>query len=223
MIPVKKQPAPGHFVIKVEKPGKKFLAQNPDPKAKDWKNHNYWREIEKDLYQAYSGICTYSCLWIPHVTGGKTVEHFKPKSKYPHEAYNWENYRLVCLLLNGRKSDFEDVLDPFTLQEGWFVIDFSSLMIFPGDHLSTEEAEKVTKTVERLKLNKDEDCIKEREKWLRDYVTEGISFPHLEKHAPFIAIELKRQGYVERTYSIWAEYNKMMVFSNPSLLEGDTL
>ena len=208
MIPVKKQPKPAHFFEKVEKPGKKFLAENPQPKRKDWKNHEYWRKIEKDLYQAYSGICAYSCLWIPHITGGKTVEHFQPISKYPYEAYNWDNYRLVCLLLNSRKSDHEDALDPFTLQDGWFVIDFPSLMIFPDEHLSQEEAKQVNQTIKRLKLNEDEDCIKEREKWLIDYITEEISFSHFKKHAPFIASELERQGYLERAHPLWVKYKQ---------------
>lgn len=208
MIPVKKQPKPDHFFERVEKPGKKFLAENPNPIGKDWKHHEYWTKIERELYDTYSGICAYSCTWISRVTGGKTVEHFKPKKLYPQEAYSWDNYRLVCLILNGRKSDFEDVLDPFTLQDGWFVLDFPSLMIFPGDHLSVEEAKQVNQTVKRLKLNEDEDCTKDREKWLRDYVTDQISFSHLEKHAPFIASELNRQGIIERTHSVWTRYTK---------------
>jgi hypothetical protein len=206
VIPVKKQPPPANFVEKVEKPGNKLLAENPHPKKSELKP--YWRQIERELYEAYRGICAYSCLWIPHITGGRTVEHFKPTSKYPQDAYIWDNYRLVCRLLNGRKREFEDVLDPFTLQDGWFVIDFSSLMIFSADHLPEEEASQVTNTVKRLRLNEDEDCIKEREKWLRDYVTEEISFTHLEKHAPFIALELKRQELVARAHPIWAEYRK---------------
>lgn len=204
MIPVKKQPPPSDFVEKVENPGKKFLAEYPQPE----KFRKYWRRIERELYEAYSGICAYSCTWIPRVTGARTVEHFKPMSKYPDEAYNWDNYRLVCSRLNGRKKDFEDVLDPFTLQDGWFVIDFPSLMIFPADHLSKEEVRQVEETVKRLQLDKDEECIEDREKWLRDYITGEISFTHLEKHAPFIAFELQRQELAERTHPMWAAYQK---------------
>lgn len=206
MIPVELQPEPTHFSEHVRLPGQKFLETNPHPRTKDWKKHSYWRHIESDLYEAYSGICAYACTWIPLVTGGKTVEHFKPKSKHPLEAYCWENYRLVCLLLNGRKGDHEDVLDPFTLREGWFAIDFPSLMIFPGERLAEEEAQKVVKTINRLKLNDDEACIRDREKWLREYVIGEISFSHLKRHAPFIAYELERQELTERNHPIWATY-----------------
>lgn len=206
MIPVKVQPRPETFAQKVEGPGQRFLAKNPHPQGSEWKHHDYWKRAEKELYKAYSGICAYSCTWISRVTGGKTIEHFKPKSKYPQDAYKWENYRLVCLLLNARKGDFEDVLDPFTLLDGWFVIDFPSLMIFPGDHLSPTEAEQVNQTVKRLRLNEDEDCIGDREKWLQEYVTGEISFSHLEKKAPFLALELKRQELVDREHPVWARY-----------------
>lgn len=206
MIPVRMQPRPDTFFEKVGRPGQRFLAITPNPRKAQWKNHDYWKRIEKELYDTYSGICAYSCTWISRVTGGKSVEHFKPKSRYPEEAYRWENYRLVCLLLNGRKSDYEDVLDPFTLQNGWFVIDFPSFMIFPGDQLTDDETEQVIRTVKRLKLNEDEDCIKEREKWVQEYIVGEISFAHLEKKAPFLAEQLKLQELTDREHPVWARY-----------------
>ena len=50
--------------------------------------------------------------WIPPVTGGRSVEHFAPKKKHRDFAYEWDNHRLVCSVMNSRKRDFEDVLDP---------------------------------------------------------------------------------------------------------------
>jgi hypothetical protein len=95
--------------------GKHFLVQNPHPTGRQWRGHEYWTRIIPDLYDAYGGICAYSCHWTPYDTSWKTVEHFKPKSKYPEEAYCWANYRFVCGLLNGCKEDHEDILEPFTL------------------------------------------------------------------------------------------------------------
>lgn len=194
MIPVKPQPAPPGFFEKVQQRGEAFLAKMPNPK--DWKGHEYWQEIQKELRAAYSGICAYSCHWMPSGTGSNTVEHFKPKSKYPHLAYRWENYRLVCGKLNGRKGDHEDILDPFTLQGGWFIIDFPSLMVSPGIHLSPDEAKLVNKTIARLKLN-NEDFLQERDEYLQDHYVRGYPFSYLERKAPFLASELKRQNLVE--------------------------
>ncbi|HVU67639.1 MAG TPA: hypothetical protein VHD63_10940 [Ktedonobacteraceae bacterium] len=196
MIPVQLQPEPSHFFDKVQKPGERFLKRTIDP-TKKWKNHEYWREILEDLYHAYNHTCAYSCHWIPPDTGAKTVEHFKPKKLYPHEAYRWDNYRLVCSTLNGRKGDFEDVLDPFAIQAGWFVIDFPSLEIRPADNLTSSLAERVQKTIERLGLNDEGTCLQARMHWLQDYIIVPFPFAYLEKKAPFLASELQRQGLIE--------------------------
>ncbi len=194
MIPIKLQPEPVHFFKKVQKPGEKFLAEKPESKATKWEGHEYWTRILDELYHAYDHICAYSCHWIPPDTGAKTVEHFKPKSIYPQDAYRWNNYRLVCSTLNGRKGDFEDVLDPFTLAEGWFVIDFPSLIIRPGSHISPTEMQQVNNTINRLRLNDEGTCLQARLNWLHDYITVPFPFSHLEKKAPFLALELKRQN-----------------------------
>lgn len=205
MIPVKKQPPPADFAEKVAIPGNRLLSENPHPKKSELKP--YWRRIERELYEAYNHICAYSCLRIERVTGGRTVEHFKPTSKYPEEAYAWDNYRLVCWRLNGRKRNYEDVLDPFTLEDGWFVIDFPSLLIYPGKHLSEEQAKQVKDTIKRLKLN-DEESVADRQDKLRKYVMYVLPFEYLEEIAPFIALELKRQGLADTTHPMWTKYRK---------------
>ena len=204
MIPVQLQPEPPHFFEKVQKPGQKFLKETPDP-TKHWEKHEYWRKILKDLYVIYNRTCAYSCHWIPPDTGAKTVEHFKPKKMYPQEAYQWENYRLVCSTLNGRKKDFEDVLDPFIVQEGWFVLDFPLLEVRPGDGIPTLIAEKVKETISRLGLNDEGTCLQMRMSWLRDYIMVPFPFSYLETKAPFLASELKRQQLIE-------DIRKIMLF-----------
>ncbi len=201
MIPVKMQPAPSHFIEKVQKPGEKFLKKAADP-TRQWKHHEYWREILEDLYHLYNHTCSYSCHWIPPDTGAKTVEHFKPKKLYPQEAYCWENYRLVCNTLNGRKGDNEDVLDPFIVQAGWFVLDFPLLEVRPGDGLSASITEQVQKTIDRLNLNDEGTCLQARVSWLRDYIQVPFPFSHLEEKAPFLAFELKRQDLIEKIREI---------------------
>jgi hypothetical protein len=202
-MPVEKQPEPKDFFKKVQEPGEKFLVQNPHPKGNQWRGHEYWVEIIPDLYDAYSGICAYSCHWTPYDTGWKTVEHFKPKSKYPQEAYHWDNYRFVCGALNGCKGNHEDVLDPFTVKDGWFVIEFSSLQLKSGQGLSENEAKSVKSTIKRLKLNS-EALIRGRRHWIIRYLR-GYPFEYLAEHAPFLAKEMTRQNLVSREHPIWEE------------------
>jgi hypothetical protein len=194
MIPVQRQPEPASFVKKVKTPGDRFLGVHPHPAS--WKGREYWQKIINELWDAYSGVCAYACHWIPPDTGGSTVEHFIPKSVNPGLAYRWDNYRLVCSRLNGRKSDFQDVLDLFTLQDGWFHLGFPSLIVVPNPALPDADKTRVRATIARLKLNDDPTCLKARQVWLREYCQGTFPFSHLQKKAPFIARELARQDLV---------------------------
>lgn len=202
MIHVKRKKEPAEFDDRVREPGKQFLARIPAPKGKQWNGYEYWRRILHHLHTEYGGICAYSCHWIPYDTGAQTVEHFKPKDVYPAEAYEWSNYRLVCGTLNGRKGKYEDVFDPFNVQNGWFIIDFPSLLVKPSDELGVDQSTKVQTTIDRLMLNDEGTCLKSRQDWIMSFCYEKFTFAHLEEKAPFLALELKRQGLVLSIRSI---------------------
>jgi hypothetical protein len=154
-----------------------------------------------DLYRAYGGICAYSAEWIPPSTGEMSVDHFIPKSVRPLLAYEWGNYRLAARRYNGFKRDHTDVIDPFTLQADWFVLDVPSLQLKPHDSLRNEEAERVRLTIRRLHLN-DERAIMSRQRWIRDYCDGHFGLDYLRRNAPFIAYELERQGLVTAIVSM---------------------
>ena len=206
MIHVVPKLEPPDFDRLVRKPGLKYLVKKPKPDASGWKNHDYWREILKDLRKSYNEICAYSCHWIPADTGSSTVEHFLPKSKYPQKAYEWSNYRLVYATLNGRKGNREDILDPFAIEDGWFIIEFPSLLVKPSSLVDDNCANKIKVTIECLGLNDEGTCLKSRERYIKDYCLEEINFHHLCKAAPFIAKELTRQNLVD-------SIKQMMVYS----------
>lgn len=195
MIPVEEKPEPADFDDRVRTPGTQYLATNPNPNS--WANRSYWREALQDLWVAYSGICAYSCHWIPPDTGGSSVDHYLPKSIRPDLAYEWSNYRLAAAKFNARKWNHLDVLDPFEIEEETFVIVFPAMLIKPGPGLSPEEKEHALETIDRLKLNADETLVSSRLRWILDYCDDHISYHHLQEKAPFIAYELRRQGLVE--------------------------
>jgi uncharacterized protein (TIGR02646 family) len=197
MIRVEPRPEPQNFDSLVRQPGYGYLSTRPNPSAKEWNKHSYWRRILKELHSSYKGICAYSCHWIPYDTGADTVEHFLPKTRYPMQAYEWSNYRLVCATLNSRKGDFEDVLDPFQIEDGWFTIDFPSLLVKPSKNLKKAQSDKVRLTIERLGLNDEDTCVKSRERYIKSYCLNDVSFDYLLLDAPFIAAELRRQNLVD--------------------------
>lgn len=198
LIHVPPQPEPPEFDQLVRSRGKRFLLKHPRPTSKLFATHAYWVDIHPQLRRAFRGICAYTCHWISEDTGWKTVEHFRAKERYPNLAYEWTNYRYVCGLVNGRKGIAQDVIDPFKLMDGWFVIDFPTLIVRAGAHLPTARRNRVKATIERLRLNDEPTCISARQSWLREYYTlaksnEKAAFNFLERYAPFLAKELDRQ------------------------------
>ncbi len=104
--------------------------------------------------------------------------------------------------LNGRKGIREDILDPFQIQNGWFVIDFPSLFVRPAQGLAPSIAQSVQITIDVLGLNHEGTCLQGREAYLKSYCLGDIDFPYLRTKAPFVAFELQRQGLVQSIKSM---------------------
>lgn len=197
VIRVEAKPEPPDFDRKVGRPGKRFLAK----RAQGQPLRPYWRECLDQLCESYGRVCAYLALYIPGGVGQPTVDHFHPssRSRYRSLAYEWLNYRLACSLMNARKRDFEDVVDPFKIQNSWFALEFSSLAVMPGPGLRKNVRQRVNATIERLKLN-DKECTDSREAYFSEYrrvrQIDPEAFDILRRRAPFIASELERQGLV---------------------------
>ena len=108
------------------------------------------------------------------------------------QVYEWTNYRLACALMNARKSDVEQVLDPVDVQDGWFALELYEFQVVPGARLPRGVEAKVTNTISRLRLN-DSQCREARREYAVDYWRGRIAWSYLERHAPFVARELDRQ------------------------------
>lgn len=212
MIRVTPAPEPEHFDAIVRQPGLRALAElageaplpprSGRPRSAVATTREgipvglypaYWTEIIPDLLQAYSRICSYACLYIEEVTGAASVDHRLPKSIAWQHAYEWSNYRLACSLINSRKGQYLDVLDPFEIEDGWFQIELVAFQVLPNPHLPTEQVAAVTATIDRLGLN-ERRCLAARENHAVAYFERDITLQHLRKRAPFLARELERQG-----------------------------
>lgn len=198
MIPLKLQSEPSSFDENVRKKGNLFLAKTPNPSVNQWKNKEYWQVALADMRKSYGCICAYSANWIPHSTGNHSIDHFIPKSKRPDLAYEWGNFRYVSARFNSRKGSRE-IVDPFTLKNNAFTLNFKSFFIFPNTGFSIEEQAKLGETIEWLRLNLDDDLVEERKTWFYAFLEGHISFEHLKKHAPFIAYEAERQKIINTT------------------------
>jgi len=202
MIPVIPKPEPSTFDQQVRQPGSAFLSKVARPTTKEWSNHRYWGRSLQDLWTSYDGICAYCCCWIPRDTGIATVDHFLPKSEDPTLAYEWENFRLASLKMNSRKGTYTDVLDPFSVQSGWFHIRFPSLLISPNGALPSETITSIQQTIRRLRLN-EEPLVKSRLAWIQPFCMKQTSFDFLKRRAPFLAYEIERQGLIHSLRDIY--------------------
>ncbi len=189
LIKVDLQPEPIDFDAKVKTDGQNFLAVNPRPRGKQWKNKEFWREAIPDMTSAYKSICAYSSLWIK--PDQPTIDHYISRDENPALAYEWSNFRLSRWRINTRKGKHKDVLDPFKIGKNWFELDFTTFGIKPNSKIKDANIKKaVQETIDRLDLD-NTDYREARESWFnncRDNIAE------LEKKAPFIAYEMKRQG-----------------------------
>jgi uncharacterized protein (TIGR02646 family) len=201
MIRVAQAAEPSSFDVLVRQRGALFLSKCPKPTASQWRTHDYWNLVKKEFRTTYNEVCAYSCHWIPADTGANTVEHFRPKDVHPADAYDWSNYRLVCGTLNGRKGT-RSVIDPFAVDDDWFLIEFPSLLVKPSSQLSEVVATQVQETIDVLKLNDESTCLQNRQGYVTEFCQAHISLDFLRRRAPFLAREIERQGLVNTIGSI---------------------
>ena len=199
MIRVVPAPEPEDFDTKVRQPGLRAFERLADRKygghreavpGSEFPDH--WRKCLDDLLESYARICSYLCVYITRGTGARSVDHMVAKSEAWSQAYEWSNYRLACSLMNSRKGAATTVLDPFDVEDGWFVLELVEFQVLPGGGLDEVVTEAVRATIDRLRLNDDE-CRGAREEYAEDYWQGHVCFSYLMRRAPFVARELRRQ------------------------------
>ncbi|MEO5341342.1 MAG: hypothetical protein H7837_12645 [Magnetococcus sp. MYC-9] len=197
MIPVKAQPEPASFDAKVRQKGlaylrKKGIALNQPPPP-GTKIAPYWRTCLDDLYTSYHGTCAYLAVFFERCTGAGSVDHFVAKSTQAGLAYEWSNLRLACMAMNTKKNRYDDVLDPFTLEKGWFHLELLTGRVFPNPVLPLNDKFQVQATIDRLELNdpKNKEMRTRHYNW---YIEGCYIADYLQKISPFVWFEAHRQG-----------------------------
>lgn len=153
----------------------------------------YWRDVLPEMRKAYGGLCAYLAMYLEPATGSSSVDHVVPRSQGWKLVYEWSNYRLAASLINARKSDLELLLDPVSIDDGLFAMDFAIMEVAPGSGATGDMRRKVKDTIITLGINL-KDCVDQRTEYFDDYKSGDISLTYLTRRAPFIASELRRQG-----------------------------
>ena len=201
MIHVAAQPEYPSFDEQVRRPGLAFLRANPTPSTSEFRKHNYWSRAGGNLFAAYSGLCAYTSM---HLVDTGSVDHFLPKTRHPHLAYEWDNYRLARQRINSRKGNTEEVLDPFKIQTGWFVLDLPSCLVRAAAGIERKLKIRINRTINILGLNNDDRLVQERCDWLVWLADGEITLSFLDCRYPFLAAEVRRQGVTDRLRTIFS-------------------
>jgi hypothetical protein len=157
---------------------------------------DFWCNVLDELCDAYQHRCAYLGMRIHPGTGHRTIDHFVHKARAWNLVYEWSNYRLCAGLVNAKKGTSVLPYDPFTLPDDLVALELVTLRVVPGAAAAGPD-EHVVKTMlnETLGLN-ERPFRKLREGYVNDYLTGGMPLWMLERDAPFLAYELRRQGYL---------------------------
>lgn len=215
MIPVSCATEPATFDSKVRQPGLSAIDElvgrtprkrRPGPKRPAAATResdipadrfpSFWREALPEMLDAYSRRCAFLALRIPHATGNPTVDHMLPKSRARQDVYEWKNYRLCAALINTHKSDLTGVIDPFSCRDGWFALELVAFQVVRGSSAPKSHAAAIDNTLPLLNLP---DCCRARGTYVTEYEDGHIDVDYLERNAPFVASELRRQGRLRST------------------------
>lgn len=180
-----------NFDAEVRAPGLAFLAACPSPTSDDFRKKSFWNKATKELHAAYSGICAYTAMYLPEQW---SVDHFLPKSNYPALAYEWNNFRLASGRVNNSKGNQIDIIDPFQVENNWFHMDIPACLLKPNPDLEKPLRNRISGTINSLRLNQDDNYVQERCNILIDYAREDISSNFLQRRYPFLAKEVERQA-----------------------------
>jgi uncharacterized protein (TIGR02646 family) len=196
MIHVAAQPEPASFDTEVRQKGLAWLRKRrialDQPLPSKTTVEPYWRHCLDEMHSSYNGCCAYLAVFFERVTGGGSVDHFVAKSQRADLAYEWSNYRLACSRMNSRKRDYDDVLDPFEVEPGWFHLELVSGHIFPNPGLSPEQQASIQATIVRLGLD-DKGNQEMRARHYQDYWEGCYTADFLKRRSPFVWSEAERQ------------------------------
>jgi uncharacterized protein (TIGR02646 family) len=125
---------------------------------KQWQGLRVNQRLLPLLSKMTDSHCAY-CDWFPMDTGtDPTIDHFKPKARFPQEAYCWENLYLCCRHCQEKTDDLytDQLLRPDEIDyrfESFFIYNYIDGTLSPNPDASVINRERARLTVEILKLN----------------------------------------------------------------------
>lgn len=152
--------------------GDKWAVRYAANKKADFLWYQYKKKGYDDLLRELSAMTKHHCSFCDAYPLGSrlepTIEHFKPKTKYPTEAYKWENLFLCCRLCQRKGGAFDERLlkpdkDDYSFDK-YFDIDWVTGELIPNRNACEDDRERARITINHYRLNdngKPEDRLEE--------------------------------------------------------------
>lgn len=157
-----------------------------------------WRLVLDDMLELYERRCAYLAVYLEPGTSSPTIDHIVPKSQDWRLVYEWTNYCLCAVVVNAKKGELLTLVDPFSVEEGWFALNLATFEVELGPKPAPSSLDRISATLPILNLR---GCCRLREEYVNRYrlgPPHGIDLQYLEWRAPFVALELRRQGALVR-------------------------
>ena len=144
------------------------LIEKRKTKARYWYWHKYKKQkvsqlLSEELSEMTNFHCSFCGIYpLKQFAGGRSIDHFKPKTKFPEKAFDWNNLFISCSdcqnIKGGNFPDIEPIKpdNPNYNFDYWFKINWENNFIIPNTLRTLSEQNIAQKTINWLGLNKGE-------------------------------------------------------------------
>ena len=154
---------------------KAWQTAQADKRPFRWPIHNHEpvnRKILPPLKAQTQDHCSFCDNYPVSPPSVDTIEHFRPKSKYPEEAFSWLNLYYCCTYCQQRRDDFDEAaLRPDAEDyrfDRYFRWDWTRGTLDVNEQASPEDQQRARVTIALYRLNQEHPRLRKRELRRRD-------------------------------------------------------
>lgn len=134
-----------------------------------WRSNACYRELRHHLAAMTQNHCAF-CDGQIGVESRKTIEHFRPKSRFPELAYAWDNLFPCCdLCQSSKREQFDPALlkpdAPDYAFASHFVVKYQTGEIEPSPHADDAARYRAEVSIRLYALNLPERTLARRREW----------------------------------------------------------
>lgn len=158
-----------------------FLAKCWEQWGLDWERRQaaggafHWHQVDKQpvnvkllplLRAQTQDHCSFCDNYPVSPPSNPTIEHFRPKSRFPREAYQWENLYFCCDWCQRKGEQFDPgLLRPDAADfdfDRYFRWEFTRGELLPNELASPEDQERAWVTIRLYRLNSGHPALRKR-------------------------------------------------------------